>query len=247
MAFYLSVDVGNTRTKVGEFEGSKLMKVHPFTNEEVLKNSLMWNEMDLSGIILSSVNEKVSNALNLDNKPYPILILDQKTPLPIELRYQSPETLGKDRIAIAVGCYAQFPKRDVLGIDAGSCITYDLVNKAGEYLGGAISPGIQMRLKAMHFGAASLPLIHWDASAYSNTESIGTTTISSMLSGVVNGIKAEILSFIAQYQQNRNDLKVVLSGGDAEFLEKELKNGIFADPNLVLKGLNEILLYNLRT
>ncbi|MAY84129.1 MAG: pantothenate kinase [Flavobacteriales bacterium] len=247
MAFYLSIDVGNTRTKVGEFKGSKLVKVHHFTNEEVLKNRMMLDEMELKGLIISSVNSKVSDYLDLKDRSYPCITLDQNTPLPLKLKYQSPETLGKDRMAIAVACKALYPEKDVLGIDMGTCITYDLVTENGEYLGGAISPGIQMRFNAMNSGTASLPLIKWDPISVKNLKNIGTTTTTSMISGVVNGIKAEVLSFIEDYSQNRDDLKVVLSGGDAEFFEKELKNGIFADPNLVLKGLNEILLYNLHT
>ena len=175
------------------------------------------------------------------------MVLDQKTPIPIRLKYDSPETLGKDRIAMAVACKILYPNRNVLGIDFGTCITYDLVSQEGDYLGGAISAGVQLRFNAMHSGTASLPLIKWDPVGVKKIQKIGTTTNSSMISGVINGIKAEVLSFIEHYGENRNDLKVVLSGGDAEFFEKELKNGIFADPNLVLKGLNEILQYNLHT
>jgi type III pantothenate kinase len=247
MAFYLSIDVGNTRTKVGEFQESKLEKVHYFRNDEVMKHIPLLDEMELKGLILSSVNENVSNSLKLDDKPYPCLLLNQKTPIPLKLKYDSLDTLGKDRIAMAVACKTLHPNRDVLGIDFGTCITYDLVTKEGDYLGGAISPGIQMRFNAMHSGTASLPLIKWDPVSVKKVQKIGTTTNSSMLSGVINGIKAEILSFIEHYSEDRNELKVVLSGGDAEFFEKELKNGIFADPNLVLKGLNEILQYNLHT
>lgn len=247
MAFYLSIDVGNTRTKVGEFQESKLEKVHYFRNDEVMKHIPLLDEMELKGLIISSVNEKVSGALDLSNKPYPCVILDQKTPIPVRLKYESPETLGKDRIAVAVACSKLYPDRDVLGIDFGTCITYELLTKAGDYLGGAISPGVQMRFNAMNAGTASLPLIKWDPVSVKKLQKIGKTTFSSMFSGVINGIKAEVLSFIEHYSENRNELKVVLSGGDAEFFEKELKNGIFADPNLVLKGLNEILQYNLHT
>ena len=247
MAFYLSVDVGNTRTKVGEFQESKLEKVHYFSNDEVKKHIPLLDEMELKGLILSSVNQEVSKSLELEDKPYPCLVLDQNTPIPLRLKYDSPDTLGKDRIAVAVACKLLHADLDVLGIDFGTCITYDLVTKEGNYLGGAISPGIQMRFNAMNTGTASLPLIKWDPVGVKNIQKIGTTTHSSMYSGVINGIKAEVLSFIEQYSENRNELKVVLSGGDAEFFEKELKNGIFADPNLVLKGLNEILQYNLHT
>jgi len=247
MGMRLAIDVGNTRTKVGEFQGNELLKTHYFTNDEVLKNSLMLDELNLEGLIISSVNQKVSKALPLKDKPYPCLILDQHTPLPIKLRYESKDTLGKDRIALAVGASACFPAQDVLAIDVGTCITYDLVNKEQEYLGGAISPGIQLRLKSLHTGTASLPLIDWQAQAGKSISFLGKSTMASMISGVVNGINGEIQSFINTYRNTYDNLTVIISGGDASFFEKELKNGIFADPNLVLKGLNEILLYNLHT
>lgn len=245
MGSYLCIDVGNSRTKVGEFHDRELIKQHTFTNEEVLKNSMMLDEMDLDGLIISSVNQEVSELLKLEEKPFVCLQLNHETPLPIKLLYQTPDTLGKDRIAIAVGASVSFPHANVMAIDAGTCITYDLVTSDREYLGGAISPGLQMRLKAMHFGTSSLPLIHWNPNEFNMNSKIGTSTISSMISGVVNGIKAEMKSFIEDSSTKRSSLKVILSGGDADFFEKELKNGIFADPNLVLKGLNEILLYNL--
>ena len=111
-------------------------------------------------------------------------------------------------------------------------------------MGGAISPGVQMRLKAMNNYTDQLPLLYWEKPQRPKT--IGNTTISSMLSGVVNGLIAEMKGFISSYQEQFSDMKIVLTGGDANFFEKELKNSIFADPNLVLKGLNEILEYNLK-
>lgn len=245
MALRLCIDVGNTRTKVGEFEDDELLRVHTFSNEEVLKNSKMLDEMELEAVILSSVNQKVSKSLDLNNKKFFTLELSHATPLPIKTLYLTPETLGKDRIALAVGAYKTFPRTNVLVIDAGTCITYDFINREGVFLGGAISPGIQMRLKSMHFGTDSLPMIQWDPKSKALPELNGNSTISSMLSGVVNGVNGEMTSFIVKYSKNRPDLRVILSGGDADFFEKELKNGIFADPNLVLKGLNEILRYNL--
>ncbi len=245
MGVNLCIDVGNTRTKVGEFEGSKLVGSHTFSNEEVINNSMMLDEMDIHAIILSSVNKKISAELQLEKRGFNYVELSHTTPLPVKILYNTPETLGKDRIALAVGAFSAFPNTPVLVIDAGTCVTYDFVNQEGVYLGGAISPGIQMRLKAMHFGTDSLPLIQWDPNKLGMADLSGKSTISSMLSGVVNGLKGEIESFIVKYSENRPDLKIFLTGGDAEFFVKELKNGIFADPNLLLKGLNEILRYNL--
>lgn len=245
MSSILCIDVGNTRTKVGVFKDRELLNVYTLSNEEVVKNSMMLSEMEVEGLIISSVNQTVSSEIKLKADDYFFIDLDHQTPLPIKIFYSTPETLGKDRIALAVAGASKFPNQSVLVIDIGTCITYDFVNSQGEYFGGAISPGIQMRLKSMHFGTDSLPLIQWDSSKKSSIDLGGKSTISSMLSGVVNGIMGEIESFIVKYSKNRPDLKVILTGGDAEFFEKELKNGIFADPNLLLKGLNEILHFNL--
>jgi len=206
---------------------------------------MMLDEMEIEALIVSSVNTEVSSHLDLNNKNYSTLQLDHATPLPIRMKYETPETLGKDRIALAVAAHKIHSDEPTLVIDAGTCITYDFVDAEGTYYGGAISPGVQMRLKAMHFGTSSLPLINWQKEMKGIPELNGKSTISSMLSGVVNGAKGEMEAFIVKYSENRPNLKVLLTGGDAEFFEKELKNGIFADPNLLLKGLNEILDYNL--
>ena len=154
----------------------------------------------------------------------------------------SPQTLGKDRIAAVIGAQSLLPAKNLLVIDAGSCITYDFLTGDRHYLGGAISPGVQMRLRSMNNYTNKLPLLSWEG--VERPQSIGRTTITSMLSGVINGIIGEMKSFIFEYEQQYERLKIVLTGGDSIFFEKELKNGIFADPNLVLKGLNEILIYN---
>lgn len=245
MGQHLSIDIGNSRTKVGEFKNRELLRSFVLSNEEVAANSLKLQEMEIDALILSSVNQKVLDLLPLDQLNCSIIELKHSTPLPIKMKYQSPETLGKDRIAVAVAANAIFPNQGSLVIDIGTCITYDLINEKAEYLGGAIAPGIQMRLKAMHFGTDSLPLINWQSEIKQIPHIIGKTTIGSMLSGVINGILGEMRLFIKENQDHWPEQKILLTGGDADFFEKALKNGIFADPNLVLKGLNEILLYNL--
>jgi type III pantothenate kinase len=166
--------------------------------------------------------------------------LSFQTPVPFTNRYKSPVTLGKDRIAAVAGAVSQFPGRNVLVIDAGTCITYDFINDRGEYFGGAISPGIRMRFKAMNTFTGKLPLI--EPEEFDGF--IGTTTGESMQSGVYNGISAEINGFITQYMDNFDDLVVIITGGDHQFLHNKLKISIFAAPDLVLLGLNEIFDYN---
>lgn len=170
-----------------------------------------------------------------------IIFLNSKTLLPIKNSYQTPETLGSDRIAGAVGAWKHFKKGPVLSIDVGTCITFDLVNEESAYCGGAISPGLQMRFKALYDNTDGLPLIKMSG----ETPLIGTSTADSIKSGVVNGIVAEIDGMIEKYQAVFPDIQCIITGGDGDFFAKRLKNPIFASPNLVLVGLNEILDYNL--
>ena len=155
--------------------------------------------------------------------------------------YKTPKTLGVDRIALASAAIQKYPKKNVLVIDAGTCITFDFISKDKEYLGGAISPGIQMRYKALHNFTAKLPLL--DSGEL--TSFIGFDTESSIHSGVLNGVCNELDGVINQYSKKFRDLTVVLTGGDTNFLAKQLKSVIFAHPNFVLEGLHTILNYNL--
>ncbi len=242
MAFNLCIDVGNSRTKFALFKGNELSHVAGIANHELDKNNTLFNEYDLKGVIISSVNKKAEDSLQLNQYKLPLLKLNPSTPIPISLEYESVDTLGKDRIAAVVGAQPLFKGHNILVIDAGTCVTYDLLTSQKVYLGGAISPGIQMRLKAMNQYTDQLPFINWIA--VDKPKTIGNTTISSMLSGAVNGLISEINGIILDYKKQFPELKIVLTGGDTNFFEKALKKGIFADQNLVLKGLNEILIYN---
>jgi len=242
MAYFLAVDIGNSRTKLGLFENRELLHVSSFPNDTLSKNSSIFSEYEITASILSSVNTKAESILELDQL-YPSLIrLSHATPIPLTIDYETPDTLGKDRIAAVVGAQMLFPNQALLVIDAGTCVTYDFLTAEKNYLGGAISPGVQLRLNSLKHYTSQLPLLNWGQE--NRPKTIGSSTISSMLSGVVNGLIAEMQGFILDYKRQFPDLKIVLSGGDANFFEKELKNGIFADQNLVLKGLNEILIYN---
>jgi len=168
------------------------------------------------------------------------LELDTSTLLPITLNYKTLETLGKDRIALAVAAAQLYPHKNVLIIDAGTCITYDFIDKHKEYQGGSISPGIQMRFKALNTFTDKLPLIN----PTDNVELLGKSTSESISSGVMNGVYSEIDGIIDKYKINFPDIEVILTGGDIIYFDKKLKNNIFANSNLVLKGLNMILDYN---
>jgi type III pantothenate kinase len=162
------------------------------------------------------------------------------TPLPIKNNYATPKSLGKDRLAAAVGAWSLFPNQNSLSIDVGTAIKFDLINQASEYIGGSISPGISLRFQSLHNFTAKLPLVQ-----YKNSHPlIGFDTETSILSGVLNGINSEIDGLIELYKVQYPDLKIILSGGDSIYFENNLKSNIFAVSNLVQIGLNEILIFN---
>ena len=152
-------------------------------------------------------------------------------------RYKTPETLGVDRMGLMAAFAKAYPKKSGLVIDAGSCITYDYMDEKGQYHGGAISPGLRLRYEAMHNYTVNLPLLQRSP----DYKLIGDTTETAMHSGVVNGVVNEIEGVIKQYEHDYKIDVVVITGGDGEFLSKRLKNGIFADSNFLLQGLNYIL------
>lgn len=244
---YLIVDQGNTFTKVAISNSKELAGVGIFDNS--LKNQLFseinaWiassdYDFPTSGIISSVTNSGDEFIKNLDKK-IKLIEMSSKLRLPIDNRYETPETLGNDRIAAVVAASRLLPGAATLCLDAGTCLTFDFINSRQEYLGGAISPGITMRLKALNTFTGKLPLVSLDE----DFDLIGNTTSSSILSGVMNGIIEEANGIIRQYQQEYPDLRVVLTGGDANYFEDKLKSNIFAVPNLVLLGLKDILIYN---
>ena len=194
----------------------------------------------ISRTIVSSVNNldpKIIAVLSIFSKVHR---LDHSSKVPFKNSYATPRSLGVDRIALATAAFYHNPKGNTLVIDAGTCITYDMVNDYGEYLGGAISPGLNMRYRALHEQTAKLPLLKPDELL----DFIGNATESSIHSGVVNGLRHELDGCIEQYRSRFTDLTVILTGGDAQFLSKRLKNTIFADSNFLLLGLNYLLEYN---
>jgi type III pantothenate kinase len=236
----LIIDFGNTHVKAALFDGKELslLKVFDSPNELLSNFSLFSNIKQVFIGTVTSGHEEVINALS---KTVKFHTFTSQTLAPLKNLYQSVSTLGSDRLAASVGAYDLYPNQNVLVIDAGTCVKYNFTNSDNEYLGGAISPGLQMRFRAMKEFTNRLPLV---SAGYSFNKLIGTTTEESLLSGVINGIIYEIDGFINDYKEHYPDLKVVLTGGDTGFFVNRLKNSIFAHPNLVLKGLNTILIYN---
>ena len=238
----LIVDAGNTSVKLAVFEDNTQVY---FLNSELasfVKNvKLLFADFPkIDHAIVSSVSrlgKKDIDALSVFCKVHE---LSSDSKVPFKNSYASPKTLGVDRIALAAGAFYFNGDCNTLVIDAGSCITYDLVNDYGEYVGGAISPGIAMRFKAMHNQTANLPLLDKD----DILDFIGNSTESCMQSGVINGVCKEMDGVIDQYLGRFKDLTVILTGGDADFLSKRLKNSIFAHSSFLLEGLNYLLEYN---
>jgi type III pantothenate kinase len=236
----LTIDLGNTFAKVGIFDHRDLKE------KALLKGTAEVSKFiqNFSGqnIIISSVNADPTVFLEACSHLKNVVILSQTTAVPVEIKYKTPATLGVDRLAAACGALDLFPGSNCLVVDAGTCITCEFIDAQGRYWGGAISPGLSMRFKAMNAFTARLPLVE----PVENPPLTGDSTVSSMQSGVIFGIMDELDGAIKRYSEKFEDLKVILTGGDCRFFENKLKGSIFAIPELVLRGLNSILLYNIR-
>jgi len=238
----LIIDVGNSAVKSAVFQNNKLLKSYVFPIEKFSENFLKIKKTypRISFSILSSVLKETAELEKLLVEHCELMILNDKTLLPFNNKYSSPQTLGKDRIALVAAGSQQYENSNLLIIDAGTCVTFDFKNNKNEYLGGAISPGLQMRIKALNHFTAKLPLVPLEE----NVALIGDSTRNSILSGVLNGVVAELDGIIDRYKTDYKYLTVILTGGDTQILSKRVKNGIFANPNFLLEGLNYILEFN---
>ena len=238
----LIVDVGNTLVKFAIFKDGDLIYNNSFELSEFKKQykSLKQDFPSLKKAIISSVGRLSKKQIEIIKSDLKVIELSSKTNLPFKNLYETPETLGVDRIALVSASVQKFPNKNVLIIDAGTCITYDFITSENHYLGGAISPGIRLRYKSLNNLTANLPLLKTEQPK----SIIGNTTKTSIHSGVINGVINEIDGIINQYHENYSDLTVILTGGDTKFLSNQLKNTIFANSNFLLEGLNFILEYN---
>jgi type III pantothenate kinase len=236
----VTLDLGNTFAKVGIFNHHQLMETHTLRNVDEVVSFL--KNFSGGNIIIASVNSDATILETATSHFAKVIALSPNTPIPVTIQYDTPETLGVDRIAGVCGAHQQFPDRNCLVIDAGTCVTYDLLDSMSNFIGGAISPGLTMRFRAMNAFTARLPLVE----PIEVPALTGTTTVSCMQSGAIHGLIDEMDGFIGRYSEKFEDLKVILTGGDCRFFENKLKASIFAVPELVLRGLNSILLYNIR-
>ena len=238
----LTIDIGNTFVKYAVFDNDQIIynEKSSDSEREIILN--ITQRYLIQSCIISSVRKKDSLIKLKSYLPLNINVsqLSHKTKIPCVIKYNSPKTLGADRIANIVGANSLYPNKDILIIDTGSCITVDLIDSNGLYLGGRISPGLEMRYKSLHCFTSRLP----ELKIQNNFLYLGKDTHSSIVSGVQAGIVAEIDTIISYYKKENDDLFVIVTGGDLFFFENALKSTIFADQDLVLKGLNEILQYN---
>ena len=234
----LIIDIGNSYCKSALFEDGVIKDFHKGSNKSIEILDKWCKTYRIEKAILSSVIEVPKSIIEqLEKISCPYLHFNAQTKLPIKILYKTPNTLGVDRIAAVVGAQSEAPQKDILVIDAGSAITYDFLDAQGNYHGGNIAPGVKMRLAALHEHTGKLPLV----SPQGDTPAMGYNTETAIRSGVINGIKHEIEGYISEISKKYPSLLIFLTGGDEKILINSIKNRIFADEFLVLKGLNRIL------
>lgn len=236
----LVIDIGNTAIKTGLFQGDKLLEKQHHKSVNDLKQLI--NAREPLNVIVSSTGKELFEDEEWDQVN--ILKVNPNLDFPFKVKYATPDTLGADRLAAVAGAKGFFPEENVLVIDIGTCLTYDFLSEEGVYYGGAISPGVEMRFKAMKHFTSRLPEISVPDSFPDLT---GDSTVNSMKSGVMNGLLHEMQGMINEYLDRYGKLKIILTGGRAYLFEKKIKGPIFAAPDLVLIGLNVILQYNVQS
>lgn len=233
----LVLDFGNTRVKAALFGDGQLQQFQSFSNTQQLMSSSLLQQ-NIQNCVIGSVTKAHEGIEAQLSSKFHTYIFNGDSKIPLKNLYKSARTLGSDRIAASVGAFSIYPNQNVLTIDAGTCIKYNFVNQQNEYLGGAISPGIPMRLRAMHDYTAALPLVEIDK----NYELlIGQSTNDSLLSGALIAATCEVDGMIARYQDLYPQLLVLITGGDGDYLCSHLKSRFFANQHLILHGLNTIL------
>ncbi|MEJ5994863.1 type III pantothenate kinase [Pedobacter sp. Du54] len=239
----LVIDIGNTNTKLAVFNERELLYYQRVESLQVAKLKEVLAAYQVENFTISSVNAEINVLVNYLKNELNYFPFSTKLNVGIVNRYQTLDTLGLDRWAKVIAANKLYTNRNCLIIDAGTCITYDVLTAGGTYFGGSISLGITMRFEALHHFTGKLPLIKWNQKMPIPE---GTSTENAIKNGVLQGMVNEIEGFIASENNKNEALLVLLTGGDADFLMEQLKNSIFAsqitlDPYLVLKGLNEVI------
>jgi type III pantothenate kinase len=236
----LVIDIGNTLIKAAVFDGRELVDVQHYVEVAPVEIQVLLTKYPVEKAVISTVRGSAETWFSILEQQVKVVYFNRSMAHGVQNHYGTPQTLGLDRLAAVLGARHLFPADDNLVIDAGTCITYDGVDAGANYYGGSISPGLNMRYKALQHYTAVLPLVEADpdfAGYY------GNNTVNAIRSGVQNGLLYEIEGFIKSYQKQARHLNIILTGGDSVFLDTVLKNSIFAgyiklEPYLVLKGLN---------
>jgi type III pantothenate kinase len=239
----LCIDQGNSSTKAGIFNQNRLIESFSFVDFGKKEVSSLLSKFPIETCIISSVvsdNKELKE--DLKNRIQFLTELSHETPIPIKNSYATPETLGKDRLAAVIGASFLKPDQDILVIDAGTAITYDFIDSSRTYAGGNIAPGLTMRLRSLHEFTGRLPKVEPKI----ETPLLGNSTETALISGAVYGIVFEIDGYIDALKIKYPQLSTFLTGGSTFYFDNKLKNAIFAERNLVLIGLNRILLYNVQ-
>jgi len=238
----LVLDIGNTRVKYGVFECKNLLShgVIETNNLSAGLEGVIKKYPQCTRALLCNVGTMPEVDLVLLQREMEVIFMTAELSFPVKNNYLSPNTLGFDRLALASAARVHYPDKAVLVIDCGTCVTYDFIEASGSYFGGAISLGLSMRYKAMNAYTAALPELKTEVPL----GWYGATTEASMHHGAFSGLVHEIDGFVNQYRRYNSDLTTILTGGDLEILRDHIKNDIFAHPNFLLLGLNEILLIN---
>jgi type III pantothenate kinase len=238
----LIIDIGNTNTKIAVYENDR--KLFSFRTKHVsvekMEKICSLYEHKIDKAIISSVRDTPEFIIDLATRNIPYVhVLSHRSKLPFKIEYETPETLGPDRIAAVMGAYFLYPGKKILIIDAGSAVTYDYLS-GKTYKGGNISPGLSMRFKALHKFTEKLPLI----SRIEKIISPGRNTTDAIVAGVINGLVFEINEYIRTFEKKYVDFKVILTGGDSGYLKEKINYRITYLPDIVIDGLNYILEYN---
>ncbi|MFN7099877.1 MAG: type III pantothenate kinase [Flavobacterium sp.] len=240
----LVVDVGNSRIKVAVFEEATILEFFVFSKIEAKINfEKILNEFkNLQDLVVSSVADLEKEFFLTFQDRINVHYISREDDFPFQNNYETPQTLGLDRMVLATGAVLMYPNQNRLVIDAGTCITYDFIDAADCYLGGAIAPGLRLRYESLHHYTAKLPLLP----TQEPKDLIGGSTHEAIHSGVVNGMIAEIDGTIDAYRNRYSNFIIILTGGDTDFLAKRLKNTIFANSYFLLESLNQQFHYKIK-
>nr|WP_288835707.1 type III pantothenate kinase [uncultured Flavobacterium sp.] len=240
----LTVDVGNTQIKAAVFEGDNILERFVFDKKALEKKieKILEKFETIAHLVVSSVADVEKQSFLAFEDKVKVHFVSNEDSFPFSNNYGTPKTLGIDRMVLAAGATLLYPNQNRLIIDAGTCVTYDFVDENNVYQGGAIAPGLRLRYESLNQFTAKLPLL----TLQSPESYIGKSTAESIHSGVVNGLVYEIDGFIDEYKAACTKIIIILTGGDADFLAKRLKNTIFANSNFLLESLNQTFQYKIK-